>query len=710
MKFTSTLLPLLIVICNLLNAQHEAGFCGTESTAKMRQLLDAHRAEINAYERKPERMSTDFPVTIHIIRKEDGTGGFEVDALFSLIDEANVLLSPANISLSVCDTVRYIDSDQFYDFYKPDESSLFYPTYEPNTLNLYISNSITYSSGQTRCGYAYFPGWKDMVMVDQNCMTDGSTFIHEIGHYFGLYHTHGNSNSTTDELNDLSNCYIAGDDVCDTPADPFLAYTVDTATCAYIGSGTDENGEPYNPDPSNLMSYAPKVCKAQFSEGQYDRMSYVAKYLRDYLACPQLTAAFDISSPVDVCGSGQPVILSYIGTGANTLIWDIGADGSPDGTGTTLEFQPLVEGAFEVCLTAEGGQDTLRSCRQLHNIPVSTVPLGLDFDIEHAGAVINPDMQHGWDEVYLSENSGGVLIMDNFHYNEQGAEDIYYLATVDLTDQTTPHLSLDIAYAPYSPSRIDGLRIQVSTDCGLNYEDVYFAEGLDLSSTGEYAYGQWMPSSAADWKTEVIDLSAYYNDTITLRLLNINGHGNYLYIDQVQILGSDPLPLQFIAFDAISDPHGNHLLSWVTADETNLKKYYVERSIDGQSFVPLASMSPEHGFQNVYHYTVYNPLEVSYYRIRSDQEDGQQHYSPIIEMRSTEQSERMFPNPVAETLYIDASLPDYIEVSVIDLSGRVLKLNTTRQGDVLAVDVASLPRGLYTVIAGNFHGRFVKAD
>jgi hypothetical protein len=65
---------------------------------------------------------------------------------------------------------------------------------------------------------------------------------------------------------DGSNCSSAGDLVCDTPADPVLGSSnVDSGTCLYTGSATDANGDPYAPDPSQLMSYSLKHCRDNFS-------------------------------------------------------------------------------------------------------------------------------------------------------------------------------------------------------------------------------------------------------------------------------------------------------------------------------------------------------------------------------------------------------------------------------------------------------------
>jgi GEVED domain/Secretion system C-terminal sorting domain len=110
-----------------------------------------------------------------------------------------------------------------------------------------------------------------------------------MGHYYGLYHTHGKSNcGTTDELVNDPNCARTGDDVCDTPADPNLLglfcseSLVDSATCMYIGTEVDRIGNPFQPDPSNIMAYTWEHCTTRFTPGQYERMRFFAENVRLY--------------------------------------------------------------------------------------------------------------------------------------------------------------------------------------------------------------------------------------------------------------------------------------------------------------------------------------------------------------------------------------------------------------------------------------------
>ena len=92
-----------------------------------------------------------------------------------------------------------------------------------------------------------------------------------MGHYFDLLHTFEGNGS---ELVNGDNCEVAGDGICDTPADPFVPNDEMAdymSGCTFINGKVDINGEFYRPDVGNIMSYYP--CSCGFTTGQYIRMA-----------------------------------------------------------------------------------------------------------------------------------------------------------------------------------------------------------------------------------------------------------------------------------------------------------------------------------------------------------------------------------------------------------------------------------------------------
>lgn len=111
-----------------------------------------------------------------------------------------------------------------------------------------------------------------------------SLLTHELGHIFGLLHTHHASGSTMSELVSRTErspdrrlgCSVWGDKFCDTPADPNLKGVnlsslpnqifVDNQ-CRYTGNALDRSGKPFSPDTRNFMSYTLVACMDHFSKG-----------------------------------------------------------------------------------------------------------------------------------------------------------------------------------------------------------------------------------------------------------------------------------------------------------------------------------------------------------------------------------------------------------------------------------------------------------
>ncbi len=127
----------------------------------------------------------------------------------------------------------------------------------------------------------------------------------------------------------------------------------------------------------------------------------------------------------------------------------------------------------------------------------------------------------------------------------------------------------------YSATYSDDLRIDISTDCGLTYSQLFFKNGATLSA-GQSSTGSWEPSSAGDWQNETIDLNNYLGNNITLRFVNITGYGNNLYIDNINVTVSALPPF---------------------ADFQSNLNYSCEGAID---FIDLSGNYPNHsGFGNL---------------------------------------------------------------------------------------------------------------
>ncbi len=134
-------------------------------------------------------------------------------------------------------------------------------------MNIWVVNEIENNDAQGGIqGFAYFPVNSpiDGITVLHNAFgTVGNiksstplnrTLTHEVGHYFGLYHTFHATNSCSE-----SNCISGGDKVCDTPPTP-LNSDCNDPECAATQLV------------ENYLDYTAESCKNMFTEGQKTRM------------------------------------------------------------------------------------------------------------------------------------------------------------------------------------------------------------------------------------------------------------------------------------------------------------------------------------------------------------------------------------------------------------------------------------------------------
>lgn len=317
MRYGLVLFVLLWLSCNPQNLLSQT--CGTVVTEEQEAFVERHLKDMNAFDGVMTRGIRDFPLKVHIIRKSDGTGGMGLFSLKATISNLNKYYINANIRFVILDDIHYIDDDESYDFDTEYEEDLCGKYDEANVINIYFFNSIR-TGMYTLCGYAYFPEGQDRVLMTNACAMNGSTLPHEFGHYFMLYHTHGKTNTgSTDELVDGTNCTVAGDKVCDTPPDPNLSGKVSEDDCSYTGSGNDRNGMPFKPDTYNMMSYAPKKCRQNFTSGQFARINYTALNHRSYLRFPPARPSAEVGTDPDVSLSGE-LILEIAGQRINTVL------------------------------------------------------------------------------------------------------------------------------------------------------------------------------------------------------------------------------------------------------------------------------------------------------------------------------------------------------------------------------------------------------
>ncbi|MDB5272073.1 MAG: hypothetical protein JWO58_440 [Chitinophagaceae bacterium] len=234
------------------------------------------------------KVNKEFLIVAHIIMSKDSVPGISQSDIINTIASVNNAFAPIGVSFKVCE-FRYIYNYN-YNFLIIETPLQMRPEVElmakynvKERINMYFADFIVedllVACGIASLGGVYHSDYNSYnytgvwIVKDPDCLTE-LTVAHELGHYFSLKHPFDTGSGP--ELVNGSNCSAAGDNVCDTPADPYHGGDLSnyiTPSCTFIDTEKDANGEYYDPDVSNIMSYySPCVC-LKFSHDQYEKMA-----------------------------------------------------------------------------------------------------------------------------------------------------------------------------------------------------------------------------------------------------------------------------------------------------------------------------------------------------------------------------------------------------------------------------------------------------
>lgn len=388
------LFTFIILLNNSIYAQIDKE-CGFKYTPKMQHYYDSIKEDIKVLERefmenklsaRGSSVTSSVPIKAHIVRNSNGLNGLTVTQLNSAIATMNSFYINAGLEFFLCEGINYIDNDDYFDFEKSEEDALTTANMS-GVINIYFVNSITNDSGNGLCGYAYYPGGPETILMDNSCTLNGSTLSHEMGHFFSLRHTHGSSGDpgSTEELVDGSNCETTGDNICDTPADPRLSSSNVNFNCVYTGTTQDANGDFYQPNPLNIMSYARKICRTEFSPQQYARINATYQVTRSSMTCPSFSADFT-ADQTESCLNNLTVNFTDNSVGATSWSWDVNGDDVIDYTTQNFTHTYTDNGNYDVALTISNGSTTISKVKTEYievgyqEISTSTITLTLILD------------------------------------------------------------------------------------------------------------------------------------------------------------------------------------------------------------------------------------------------------------------------------------------------------------------------------------------
>jgi PKD repeat protein len=461
------------------------------------------------------------------------------------------------------------------------------------------------------------------------------------------------------------------------------------------------------------LNSARDIAGGLFVMGHSNSFASCSKTGMTNFSCTNPPVADFSASATTMCNPGGSINFTDLSSNAPTS-WSWTFTGGSPATSTSQNPANIVyntSGTYTVELTATNanGSDVETKTSYI-TVGGAAVPVTTDFEGTFAPAgftVINPDGLIGFVQSGNVTGITGALTkaayVNNYNYSfvaTDGLQTFKY----DLTSGTAADLKFDLAYERYTSANSERLQILISTDCGSTFPTMIYnksgndADGNNLSTTPATGL-EFFPSAAAQWRRETVDLTPYLGSIIMLRFNVINGYGNNIYIDNININISG-LPVILESFNAVKGGSSVRL-NWSTIENDKTEIYKVERSYDGVYFAEILSVSSVKG-KKFYEVTDYTPgTGLVYYRLKQTHENASLNYSPVVavDMSSGFLSSDLilFPNPVesGQTFSFESQENETGDLKLFDLSGKIVGgLSFVRKGSFIEVS-ANVSAGVY---------------
>lgn len=232
-----------------------------------------------------------LPVKIYNHANSSGQGAFSNQDIYTYFGNAfKIFRTNIGTVEFYIHSITLIPNSPYYNL-SGDSNSMFNDYFDGNTLNVHLVNDAPAAGSAKRPGRRLY--------ISKLNASEESTLAHELGHNFGLNHTHyvgtellteeekinGEADNCAQEpvsrtmlkgtacgnFNNSKKCEVNADGFCDTPGDPVLT-GASISGCSVTGTPlypTDNWGVAWQPDGTNLMSYfRDRECRDKLSYSQ----------------------------------------------------------------------------------------------------------------------------------------------------------------------------------------------------------------------------------------------------------------------------------------------------------------------------------------------------------------------------------------------------------------------------------------------------------
>ena len=477
--------------------------------------------------------------------------------------------------------IRHFDSNTNWSQSSPNYA---YTWDRTKYLNVYIVKEICTSTapcsqtGGIVVGYTYLPGTVpaayDVVIYNYQFLTgtNGRSLAHEFGHWLGLSHTFGSTNTP-------GTCLSGGQ------SDDFLSTNTPTVACVGVTDDTPKYFGAFSTCPSssvntcdasgtanvqNIMDYS--SCPKNFTWGQIQRMHNMmnsttvsrknvisaANKIATGVRYPQVCVPTPYFHPsTRIACAGTPITFSDSSFNAKVTSYNWDFPGGTLVSGYTLtDSMPKVTyaapGTYAVSYTASttagGASVTNSSCITIYS-SVAAFNSNFTEGFEAGTTVPGPNWSTSntagvdWAITSSAAATGANSLMIANLSNVPGDTTTLISPTFNLAAIGSPALTFKMAYQQTSTSNTDRMNVYSSTDCGATWQSRWARSGTSLQPTTVTGTSStsFVPTSG-QFATNTVAISAVASSTnVMFKWVFVAGTattGNNMYIDDINVINS----------------------------------------------------------------------------------------------------------------------------------------------------------------------------
>ena len=153
-----------------------------------------------------------------------------------------------------------------------------------------------------------------------------------------------------------------------------------------------------------------------------------------------------------------------------------------------------------------------------------------------------------------------------------------------------------------------------------------------------------------------------------------------------------------------------NVLHWTTATEQNTARFVIERAVGEDRYMPVGTMDAAGNSQNVRSYRFLDPINGTgtfIYRLRIEDMNGGQGYSPKVAITRNTNNVAIWPNPVNDIMTWSDPEGSAVEAHVLDVHGRLVLSADARSAQLTGPGLAALAPGSYTFLLIDAQGGLV---